>query len=134
MKTCSRCKQEKQDSEFNKRKSGKKEILSAFCRECNKLYLKNHYQKNKKYYVEKKQRWTNKYKDWFKKLKSTLKCEQCGENHPACLDFHHKNSKEKISEISKMFATRKSKEKILKEIDKCIVLCSNCHRKLHHKS
>lgn len=65
-------------------------------------------------------------------MKKTLSCGKCGENHPACLDFHHRDPKTKLFTIS--HATRHhiySWETILVEIDKCDVICSNCHRKEH---
>jgi hypothetical protein len=67
---------------------------------------------------------------WFRSLKASLKCERCGENHPACLEFHHRDQAKKDCEVSKMVRTS-SIERILEEIAKCDVLCSNCHRKLH---
>jgi hypothetical protein len=69
---------------------------------------------------------------WFNKYKSGLKCKICSENDIACLDFHHRNSDDKICNIA--YAVRRgwSKDRIMKEVDKCDVLCSNCHRKLHY--
>jgi hypothetical protein len=66
---------------------------------------------------------------WLREYKLNLKCSRCSENHPACLDFHHCNSGEKEYNISAMIHRGFSKENILAEIEKCIVLCSNCHRK-----
>ena len=57
----------------------------------------------------------------------------CGENHPACLDFHHKDKKDKSFNVAIMASSGYSIEKIKEEIAKCIVLCSNCHRKEHYK-
>lgn len=73
----------------------------------------------------------NPTKDWFSKLKTTLECSKCGENHPACLEFHHKDPSQKLFTISSM-VRKLPKEVILKEIEKCEVLCANCHRKTHH--
>lgn len=70
-------------------------------------------------------------KKWFLEYKSELSCETCGFSHPAALDFHHTDSKEKETEISKMVTESYSKENILNEIAKCRILCSNCHRILH---
>ncbi|MBT7706039.1 hypothetical protein HN747_01185 [archaeon] len=69
---------------------------------------------------------------WFQEFKKELECSKCGENHPATIDFHHRGEKE--NEISYMVANGHSKEKILKEIEKCGVLCANCRRKLHYKN
>lgn len=69
---------------------------------------------------------------WFREYKSSLACIRCGENHPACLDFHHRNPGEKEIMLSRVIADRAwSKERILEEVAKCDVLCANCHRKQH---
>lgn len=67
----------------------------------------------------------------FAELKTQLRCTQCGENHPACLDFHHIDPSNKNYTVSEMMTAKFSWETIQKEIDKCIVLCANCHRKHH---
>lgn len=69
------------------------------------------------------------YKDW----RSTLKCERCSEDHPACLDLHHLDPKLKKISVAKM-ARYFSLDSIKEEASKCIVLCSNCHRKEHYKA
>ena len=69
--------------------------------------------------------------EWFAQLKTTLVCEFCGEDHPATLDFHHLDPKTKDGMISTMVKRCYSRNKIQAEIEKCIVLCANCHRKLH---
>jgi hypothetical protein len=64
--------------------------------------------------------------------KSTLACTQCGENHPAALDFHHvirDPSNRKVYELVANGAIKLAME----EVKKCVVLCANCHRKHHHE-
>src|SRR5260221_325425 len=65
-------------------------------------------------------------------IKSYFKCSHCPEQDSRCLDFHHLDPKTKLFCISTA-SVRISTERILEEIKKCIVLCSNCHRKLHHE-
>lgn len=130
MKQCSKCHVEKPESEFNSKGKGSAR-LQTFCKVCNREYQKSHYSSNKAYYYEKKTRYTTEARQFYKELKSTLKCERCPENHPACLDFHHIDSLDKVYTIGRM-AHMLSKETLLKEVAKCIVLCSNCHRKEHH--
>ncbi len=67
-------------------------------------------------------------------LKNLLggKCSICG--YDKCfyaLDFHHtgENKEGNLATIIK----DASKQKALKEIKKCILVCANCHRELHHK-
>jgi DNA-binding CsgD family transcriptional regulator len=58
------------------------------------------------------------------------KCEKCG--YDKCiwaLDFHHKNPDEKDFTISNYQHLKM--EILYKEVDKCILVCSNCHREIH---
>lgn len=41
-------------------------------------------------------------REWFLDLKSSLKCESCAEDHPACLEFHHNDPAEKENHVSVM--------------------------------
>lgn len=68
MKKCSKCKTEKDLSEFYKQSNGK---LSGWCKECTKSHKKEHYKSNKSSYREAHLRW----RKWLIDLKSTLKCE-----------------------------------------------------------
>ena len=68
---------------------------------------------------------------WFHEFKSTLKCEQCGETEICCLDFHHKDASEKDFTIGSKVQSS-TPERIKAEAAKCVVLCSNCHRKVHN--
>jgi hypothetical protein len=65
-----------------------------------------------------------------------LKCS-CGEDRFVCLDFHHLDPSLKcfsISQVMGKWATTKIHiEQFLAEVEKCIVLCANCHRVLHQK-
>ena len=63
-------------------------------------------------------------------FKRTLKCTKCGFNHPAALDFHHRNPVEKENIVSKL-ASDGCYAAAMEEVQKCIVLCANCHR-VHH--
>lgn len=69
---------------------------------------------------------------WFEDYKIGLKCQTCGEDHPAVIDFHHRDPEDKLYEVSVMPHRSISKKKILEEIAKCDVLCSNCHRIFHY--
>lgn len=59
------------------------------------------------------------------------KCELCGYNKcVGALEFHHLDPEEKDFGISSDGNTRAWK-KLRPELDKCILVCSNCHREIH---
>lgn len=58
------------------------------------------------------------------------KCAECGEKNQFKLTFHHINMDEKEFEIADLDERRWSKLK--SEIDKCELLCHNCHYKKHY--
>ena len=68
-------------------------------------------------------------KKWME-FKSTLACKFCGENHPAALDFHHEDPSQKDREVS-YFVKNYQYKRAMEEVKKCLVLCANCHRKVH---
>lgn len=68
---------------------------------------------------------------WFRELKRTLSCSRCAENETECLEFHHKDPSMKTKTLSQISRWGWSKKRIIEEIEKCEVLCANCHRKEH---
>lgn len=59
------------------------------------------------------------------------KCQTCGYNRClGALEFHHLDPKTKKFGISAKGITRKW-ESVKKELDKCIMLCANCHREVY---
>jgi hypothetical protein len=63
-----------------------------------------------------------------KKLKG---CCKCSEADPCCLDYHHIGD-DKETEIATAIGIHGwGKKRLIEEIKKCVVICANCHRKLH---
>lgn len=61
-------------------------------------------------------------------------CEKCGyKNNLAALEFHHINPSTKCFSIDGRKLANYSYEKLKTEIDKCSLLCSNCHREIHNE-
>jgi len=70
-------------------------------------------------------------KEKWKAFKSTLSCVQCGQSHPATLDFHHIERHPSNRKVNKLL-TNKAYLQAMEETKRCMVLCSNCHRIHHH--
>ena len=130
MKQCNVCKEIKSLDLFSFRNKQKGQYQSK-CRECYNSYNKTYYnsgenQKQKDRVRAYKKDLRVRYQAW----KSTQQCSVCGENAVECLDLHHIDPSTKEGELSSLTVFG-SWDKILKEINKCTVLCANCHRKVH---
>src|ERR1700682_200 len=115
---CIRCKLDKQVTEFyNKLKH---------CIVCNKLGQKLSRQKNQTAYNKAAKDRRNDRKARAIEYKGKV-CYHCLQQvHPAAFDFHHLNKHEKDIDPGLMMGS--TDEILFKELDKCVLLCSNCHR------
>lgn len=114
MKICSKCGRELPLSEFHKNGFDRKgnQRYRGYCKECANALERQRYLKKKEYINSKK-----------------IECAKCKDTRTYVLDFHHKEKEDKDFTIG---AVRKgSLSLIQKEIDKCVVLCANCHREFH---
>jgi hypothetical protein len=68
---------------------------------------------------------------WLSSLRD--KCAHCGESDPVVLDFHHVDASTKRFKLIGSLCYCHSREVILEEVAKCIVLCANCHRREEHR-
>lgn len=66
-------------------------------------------------------------------------CADCGGIFPVCcMDFHHVDKATKGVRVKRNgkamteILSGCSRARILEELDKCVVLCANCHRIRHH--
>lgn len=128
VKKCSKCGIEKSINDFNS-KGGEK--LQPYCRICDNAHAREYYAKNRDRVKAqsnraKRIRIANLSKE-IRELKESTPCLDCGKNYPYyVMDFDHVKGK-KLGNISHMInggVTKKVKE----EIEKCEIVCSNCHR------
>ena len=130
MKKCTICRKTKDKSEFNKRSSAK-DGLQNNCRQCSNVVSQRHYDVNKSSYFKRRKKSRKDKRSFINEIKKSAKCKLCSEDETCCLDFHHRDPKEKDFELGIAANLGRSKERILKEIAKCVVVCANCHRKIH---
>jgi len=118
------------------------------CRTCHCRYSSNWYANHKEHV---RKRWANYYVENHDKLKKMQReqhndymeilnelkingCAICGYNkNPCALDFHHVNPKDKKMQVGAGNIDNSNK-RIADELNKCILLCANCHRVIHDKS
>ena len=108
MKRCTACKKLKHPSDYHKQGEG----LKAECKPCSLQRVNKLREARRQEYFS---------------FKKKLECEYCGFDDYRALDFDHKNPDEKSYTIGQQFLAKPFPE-IMKEIEKCRVLCANCHR------
>jgi len=121
MKICKKCNEEKEFSEFytqtQKSNNGEKtwQYYDCYCKKCRSEYSGQ--------------------RSLAIKIKAIQylggKCQDCGlVDSPCVYDFHHLDPSKKELAFGKRGG--KSFETIKSELDKCVLLCANCHRKRHN--
>jgi endo-1,4-beta-mannosidase len=110
----------------------------SWCKTCWKQkdieYHAEWYKKNKEKHCARVELRRKKHSAELRKYISTIKkkCSVCGyDKYDKALEYHHINNDNKDCAIAVMVSNGYSKERINKEIAKCIVLCANCHREVH---
>lgn len=133
--TCTGCGVEKpRTSEFFYKKTPASKLskhddgFNTRCKSCiiTKVTRWNQANKSKVYAKDKRIRQSN--SDWLNSLKDKP-CADCKNTFPViCMDFDHLPEFEKTIDLSLAKNRKWSKEKLLTEVSKCEVVCSNCHR------
>lgn len=121
---CAYCKTDKPISDYAKSQQNDK----GRCRSCQSKLSKDHHKRNKEKYREASLRYRAKYQKIITEKKE-VPCHDCGQNYPSyVMDFDHRNGEEKEFNVSHARAGGKTIEQLLEEINKCDVVCANCHR------
>jgi hypothetical protein len=129
-KQCTKCREEKPLAEFPRDRSAK-DGLHCYCRLCARAVTKRYEQTTTG--AANTRRNNNAHKARLQamidQIKECVGCQSCkGENVSVALDFHHLVSTEKAFTISKHSC---GWLRIVDEMNKCVLLCANCHRKVH---
>ncbi len=126
MKCYTRCDKERLLTEFHR------EGQHFWCKFCVKEYDHIRHEKNAvKIRAQKKAR-IKRIRNWYREYKSNLFCTRCTVSHPAVIEFHHVSG-DKTECISIMVLAGYGIDRILEEMQKCEVVCSNCHKIEHWK-
>jgi hypothetical protein len=129
LRTCGRCGKSKALTEFawRRKRRGQRDNL---CRPCRAAYGRKHYEANRQRYIDQaraqKQRLALERTRWLIKYFKEHPCVDCGERDPVVLEFDH--LRDKVFDIGHSLPYRNWRS-ILEEIEKCDVVCRNCHRR-----
>jgi hypothetical protein len=132
-KQCTKCNEQKNEEDFfwKSKVNGKRH---SQCKECYREARKGgeHYQMYKEEYVarakKRKKRLVEENREKLREYFSKHTCVDCPETDPIVLEFDHLIREDKKKGISKMMQDY-TWEQILLEIDKCEVVCANCHKR-----
>lgn len=131
MKTCDTCKLPKEESEFNKNRS-KKDGLNSICRKCSGERSRRYYREkgteHKKAVLKRNKSYRDVLRNYILTYFKTHPCVDCENADVRVLEFDHLPKFKKDRDISRMMACSVSIEKLQSEIDKCEVVCANCHK------
>lgn len=128
-KTCFDCDVEKPLSDFPL-KNKKKSLYHCRCKVCyNEKSRREYSTKYRDAQLKRAKRNKQRNREFVYQILLVSSCLDCGESDPIVLEFHHRDPKDKVMCISHMAWQTYSQKKILEEIEKCDVLCSNCHKR-----
>ena len=109
---------------FQQPGESRKEYLKRYQRE---YHRQEWYPDHKKERIQETKDRRAELKEWYNQYKATLKCKNCSEWRPECLQFHHRDPEQKEFDMSGFIRNGVSPETLQAEIAKCDVLCANCH-------
>lgn len=128
-KLCSTCKVEKLLTDFRKDKC-QKDGYQHGCKICARAATKQLYTlKYAPRYVARNREREREVRELVREYKRKHNCVCCGETEPICLDFHHLDPSQKDFELS--LVGGRGWNNVKSEIEKCILVCKNCHAKIH---
>src|SRR5262245_49319603 len=129
-----RCGECKPLDDFNKRESSK-DGKQSYCRECNRKRSRRYYSDHHDHHIAVirayRQRRRLLWQGWINAIKAANGCALCRETDPVCLEFHHPDPTTKKFDVGACTRLCTRWGSVVEEIQKCVVLCSNCHKKVH---
>lgn len=129
LKSCAVCKEEKELKDFYPNKQCSLGVTGT-CRNCSRERINKWYSDNRK----ERQKAANSLNQKRKRLIVDHfgdRCLDCGNTYPQCVyQFHHLDPK--CKDVNPSYALSKRPSEMWKELDKCVMLCANCHMIRHH--
>lgn len=125
-KKCTVCKEIKPLTDFYKRPD-RKNSYSSLCKPCLTACTRKRRESNPSKFKEQNAKYYKIKRDKMDEWKTSRGCKVCGfKKHGSALDLHHTNPSDKEGNPGAM-----TWDQFLIEAEKCVVLCSNCHRMFH---
>jgi hypothetical protein len=124
LRLCARCDQWKTSDEFANSRTGQ----FSYCRDCRNAYDRQYYNdRGRPARLARQRAHNNAARAWMASLKEGIPCSDCGEVFPVwVMHWDHLPEFEKKGDVSVMVQSR-TREVVLEEIEKCELVCANCH-------
>ena len=116
---CHACKRKYNRSRYYKNHEKEKAYKRAY-------YNTDYWRAKRLVYQQKK---IARHREYVQSVREGATCACCGDSRPYVLDFHHVDD-DKVDTVSRLICDG-NLESIKEEIQKCVLLCANCHRELH---
>ena len=98
-----------------------------WCKACRREYDRAYYERNRSKIIEQKRRRVRELAARARTLKTETPCADCGRSfHPAAMQWDHLPGSSKRLDVSDL-SRRNSRAAVLAEIEKCQLVCANCH-------
>lgn len=98
-----------------------------------KEYVKKSYQRNRQWYLDHQKERRERWRAYLIAAKDKP-CADCAKKYPYyVMDFDHREGVEKVRTVGQMVARQVPVSILQAEIDKCDLVCSNCHRERSHQ-
>ncbi len=129
--TCRKCGLDLQPDAFDFRDKVRG-LRKTTCRDCVRAYSKAHYEANRDVYIARAKAGNRKTVADQRSIIAGLRgrpCTDCkGVFPPECMEFDHRSGVEKSANIADMPKRYYSKRLLAAELEKCDLVCANCHR------
>lgn len=132
---CTKCgKKQDSGSFYGNGKGGKR----SDCKRCHRKTMRPrslaHYRANRNYYRERNRKRSAEIIAYIRAYKAGKSCMDCGKPYPFwILDFDHRIGADKDEMLSRVYRRGWSLARVQREIDKCDLVCANCHRDRTYK-
>ena len=132
MKRCPACDRWLDPGAFSPNRS-RPDGLQAYCHNCQRSYVRGHYEANRDYYIAKAKKsrplFTKRMKEFLAACKS-VPCTDCGGVFPPYVMHFDHIGNDKLINVSS--AVKIGRRRLLAEAAKCEIVCANCHRQRTH--
>jgi hypothetical protein len=134
VRRCSKCRQVKSVQDFHRWNRGGG--FQPWCKACRRVYDAEYHRLNRTRRKKQKQLWHAGFLAWYRSLKEGRPCSDCDQIfEPEAMHWDHREGTQKQHNVADL-GRRWNKARVLAEVEKCDLVCANCHaaRTVHRRN